>query len=69
MTLTAVYRHPCGAVTALVTDVDVTTACGITCERLWWCECGTQIDGTGRYVGVAGVCGHLRVLGMAEAKS
>jgi hypothetical protein len=63
--LTAAYRHDCDGVTALVTDTDVTTACGITCGRTWWCECGTLIDGTIRDVQPADVCSHLRVLGMA----
>jgi hypothetical protein len=69
VTLTAIYRHPCGAVTALITDIDVTTACGITRDRIWWCECGPWIDGAGRYVGPADVCQHLRVFGMAKREA
>jgi hypothetical protein len=69
VTLTAVYRHPCGAATALVTDIDVTTACGITCERVWWCECGTRTDGADSYVAPAGVCAHLRAYGMAKREA
>lgn len=68
MTLTAVYSHPCSGVTALVNDIDVTTACGITCDRTWWCECGARIVGAGRYVRPAEVCAHLRVLGKAPAE-
>jgi hypothetical protein len=35
MILAAICRAECGAVTALVADIDVTTACGITCGRTW----------------------------------
>ena len=66
MTLTAVYRTECGAVTALITDIDVTTACGITCDGTWWCECGMLVDRDGGYIGPVAVCRHLRTYGMAK---
>lgn len=69
MTLTAVYRSECGAVAALVADIDVTTACGITCKRTWWCECGTRIEGAARRVRPADVCQHLRTLGRAPKEA
>lgn len=68
MILVAVYRQPCSGVTAIVNDIDVTTACGITCDQTWWCECGMRIDGADRYVGPADVCAHLRVFGKAPAE-
>lgn len=67
MTLTAVYRSGCGAVTALVTDLDVTTACGITCDRTWWCECGIRIEG--RHVRPVDVCRHLRTYGRSKREA
>ncbi len=65
MTLTVIYRTGWGATTALVADHDVATACGITCDRTWWCECGTRVHG---YVRPADVCEHLRTLGRTPAR-
>ena len=69
MTLTGIYRTQCGAITALVTDDDdAVTACGITCNRIWWCECGTHvIAAVHGYVGPADVCEHLRICGRTPA--
>ena len=47
-------RARCGAISALVADYDVVTACGITCDRIWWCECGTRVSAAVHgYVGPA----------------
>jgi hypothetical protein len=61
-------RHPPRpkSVTALIADIDVMTACGITRDRTWWCECGIRIDGRARYVRPADVCQHLRTYGMTK---
>lgn len=69
MTLAGIYRARCGAVTALVADYDVVTACGITCDRFWWCECGTRVSASVHgYVGPADVCEHLRTCGRTPAR-
>ena len=67
MTLSEICRDEQG-LTALVSGGDAITACGITPEGVWWCECGTKVDGAERYVGPGDVCGHLRIVGNAPTK-
>ena len=67
MTLAGIYRYQCEGLVALVADIDVVPACGITCDRTWWCECGVRIDGSSRYVRITDVCEHLRTFGLAPA--
>lgn len=65
----AAIRCPCcGDIEGFVPDGAQLTACGITASRRWWCECGTEVDGRGRYVGPSDVCAHLRALGMLPAE-
>ena len=53
----AIWRYPCGGVSALIGKV----TCGITCSGLRWCECGCVI------LGNTEACEHLAMLAAATA--
>jgi hypothetical protein len=68
LTPAGIHRAPDGSLIGLVADYDVVTACGITADHIWWCECGLVVSGSGRYIWSADVCAHLRALGRTPAR-